>query len=262
MDWDTNRNTIATLWPAANFSDAEAALYRQELAKLDQDLLAMAIVDVKKKYYAEQPHLKWLLDEYSARREANRQEAKWKSPQPWEVNRGDTFKCPTCQDTGMARVYARRSVDQIKKGKTLRRAIDLKAYRPIVFKSRDSFPEQGEDRRVHVAEDTQRPYWFALPRDSGGALVGFPGVYKEMGGSCAQVAFVCCTCQTADERYGRWEPSPPRYNPDTHCLIPSPPYTPSSQTIDEDEERIRAWLDETGTARCGQFSADQWAAAQ
>jgi hypothetical protein len=262
MDWETNHNAIKSLWPAAHFNDAEKALYHRELSKLDQAMLAAAIPEVKKKFWADQPQLKWLLDEYAAQRDANRQSAKWKMPQPWEASRSDTFRCQTCFDTGMVRVYASQSVAAVKADKPLRRSIDLKAYRPVMFKTRDAFPEQGEDRRVHVAEDTQRAYWFALSRDSHGVIPGFKGVYMEMGGTCAKASFVCCTCQTADDRYGRWEPEPPRYNAAKYCLLPPPPYTPSAETADEDEDRIRQWLDDTGTARCGQFSAEEWAATQ
>lgn len=262
MDWETNHRSIKTLWPSANFNEAEKALYHRELSKLDQAILAAAIPEVKKKYWADQPQLKWLLDEYAAQRDAARQAQKWEKPQPWQAKRSETFKCPTCFDTGMARVYASETVAKVKADKPLCRSIDLKAYRPLTFRTRDAFPEQGEDRRVHVAEDTQRAYWFALPRDSHGAILGKPGVYREMGGSCAKAAFVCCTCQTADERYGRWQPEPPRYNAATHCLLPEPPYTPSAETAEEDEIRIKHWLDQTGTARCGQFSAEEWAATQ
>lgn len=262
MDWEKNQSQIRGLWPTAHFNEAEKAIFHKKLSALDQNVLASAIEAVKEKYWAEQPQLKWFLDEYAAQRDAARQAQKWEKPQPWQVMRSDTFKCATCFDTGMARVYSRQSVKTVKDGKPLRRSIDLKAYRPLRFKTRDAFPEQGDDRRVHYAEDTDRSYWFALPRDSHGGLLGIPGIYREMGGTCAKAAFVCCTCQTAEDRYSRWDPAPPRYDAATHCLLPPPPFTPSAETADEDEVRIQEWLDATGTARCGEFSIDQWASTQ
>lgn len=249
MDWDTNRKTIRELWPAAQFNESEKALFHDELSRLNQDSLATAIPKVKKKYWAEQPQLKWFIDEYAGEQEAARQARKWESPQPWQVSPRDTFRCKTCLDTGMARVYATASVKIVKDGKSLRRSVDLSRVDPLTFDTAADFPPIGQDGVIYYAKDTKRTY-------------RFNGVYREMTGSCARVAFVCCTCQTADERYGRWEPALPRYDDNQYCLMPPPPFSPSADTIDADEGRIAEWLDARGVARCGEFTADAWAATQ
>lgn len=249
MDWETNRQTIRSLWPAAQFNEAERAIFRDSLEKLDQPLLAKAIAEVKKKYWAEQPQLKWFVEEFAAQQEATRQAKKWETPQPWQVRPRDTFRCKECLDTGMVRVYARTSVRLVKDGKSLRRSVDLARIEVEAFDNAAAFPVIGEGGVLYHAKDTKRTY-------------RFHGVYREMTGSCAHVAFVCCTCHAADDRYGKWDPPLPRYSQSQHCALPPPPYSPSAETIDADEARIMEWLDATGGARCGEFTADSWAAAQ
>lgn len=79
MDWDTNKQTIRSLWPAAQFNEAERAIFRDSLERLDQPLLAKAIAEVKKKYWAEQPQLKWFVEEFAAQQETARQAKKWET---------------------------------------------------------------------------------------------------------------------------------------------------------------------------------------
>lgn len=249
MDWETNRQTIRALWPAAQFNEAERGIFREELEKLDQQLLASAIKEVKKKFWAEQPQLKWFVDEYATASEAARQAKKWETPQPWEARRQDTFRCLTCFDTGMVRIYARASVELVKAGKSMRRSIDLGRVTTETFSTSAEFPIHGEDGVLYHAQNTKRTYRFIA-------------TYREVVGSCAHVSFVCCTCQTADSKYGRWDPPLPRYEMGKHCQLPPPPYTPSADTLDADQARITEWLDATGGARCGEFTADEWATAQ
>jgi hypothetical protein len=262
MDWETNRKAIRELWPAAEWNDSERVLLHDELSSLDQECLATAIKDVKKTRWATKPELAWILDAYATAREAKKQEQKWTKPQPWQVARADTFACADCMDTGVVRVYANASVKALAEGKALRRPVDAKQFKPVMLSTRDAFPERGEDCRVHVAEDTKRCYWFALPRHKNGRPTGHPGVYVEMAGCCAKVAVAVCNCKRAEELYGKWDPEPTRFDESRFCRLPSHWYVPNAETADQDEARIREWLDSTGTVRAGTFSADEWTPAQ
>lgn len=62
--WEENKVTIHELWSQHEFTGEEAALWREDLGGLDQDMLYDSLRNVKRNHATLWIHLKWLLDEY------------------------------------------------------------------------------------------------------------------------------------------------------------------------------------------------------
>jgi len=77
----------------------------------------------------------------------------------------------------------------------------------------------------------------------------------------AYQAVAVCNCTMADKKYGSVmvDDQPiRRFEEEQYCRLPSHYYTPTPETVDKDIEVIRAWLDGRGTARVGEFTAEDW----
>ena len=68
--WEQNRESIHDFWPTHEFTPAEADLWREDLAELDQDLLFDCLKRVKRNRDTAWVHLRWVTDEYRAARRA------------------------------------------------------------------------------------------------------------------------------------------------------------------------------------------------
>lgn len=102
------------------------------------------------------------------------------------------------------------------------------------------------------------------------AGTGVVGIYAHrsvkavaMGRSVRSVypAAAVCTCSAADARYGAVQVDGQpigRYFPEGYCRLPDPFYRPTPATLEADVRHIRQWLDERGTARVGEFTAEDW----
>jgi hypothetical protein len=77
----------------------------------------------------------------------------------------------------------------------------------------------------------------------------------------AYCAAAICQCAVASKRYGKVQiddREPCSFNEQDFCRMPSHYYLPTSATVEEDVRFIREWLDGRGTARVGEFTAEDW----
>ena len=63
-DFDDVRRKFAEFWPKADLPPAVAELWRSRLSGLNMNCLYECLDDVRVKYYANTPQLKWVLDAY------------------------------------------------------------------------------------------------------------------------------------------------------------------------------------------------------
>jgi hypothetical protein len=72
---------------------------------------------------------------------------------------------------------------------------------------------------------------------------------------------VICHCAVATKRYGKVlvDDQPPcSFTEYDFCRMPSHYHRPTPDTVEQDVRVMREWLDGRGTARVGEFTAEDW----